>query len=65
MTIKRADAAAIQIKGNGRKKATMIGADTNAIQIKGLQIVERGDNQESGYRGYTNEGRAKGGNGRQ
>ena len=40
-------------------------ADAEAIQIKGSQTDEKGDNKESGFRGYTIQGAAEGSDGRQ
>ena len=46
-------------KGGGA--ATIKSADPEAIQIKAPQRDEKGDNTESRYRVYTNQGSAKGG----
>ena len=46
--------------------ATIKEVDAEAMQIKGPQRErERGDNKESGCRGYTDQGPAEGGEGRQ
>ena len=42
----------------GRRRATIKRADAEAIQIKGPQKEEKGDNKGTGCRGYTNHGRA-------
>ena len=46
---KKADAGAIQIEDRkGRRRATAKRADAEAIQMKGPQRIEKGDNKESG-----------------
>ena len=49
MTIERADAQGIRVKGAQRKER----ADAEAIQVKDPQREEKGDNKETGCRGYT------------
>ena len=40
----------------GRRGAAIKRADAEAIQIKGPQREEKGDNKDHGRRGYTNQG---------
>ena len=66
-TIKRVQTEATQIKGpqKGEKRATIKRAETEAIQIKGLQRQEKGDNNESGNKGHTDQWSAEKGEGQQ
>ena len=50
----------MQIKGRrGRRRAAIKRADTETIQIICPQREEKGCNEESGRRGYTNQGPAR------
>ena len=49
----------------GRINATIKRAETEAIQIKGTAEGGKGENKESGCRGYTSQRLAKGEEGRQ
>ena len=65
-TTKRTDADAIKIKSPQREDMGPITrANAEAIQIEGPLRQEKGDNKENGCRGYTNQGPAEGGEGRQ
>ena len=44
----------------GRIKTTIKRADVEVVQINGLQREEKGDNEESGCRGYTDQGSSRG-----
>ena len=43
------------------RRATIKGTDVEAIQIKGPQGDEKGDDKENGCRGYTDQEHAEGG----
>ena len=47
----------------GRRRAIIKRADAKDIQIKGPQTEEKGDNEENGRGGYTDQGPAEGGEG--
>ena len=47
------------------RRATVTIANAEAIQIKGLQRDEKGDNNENGRRGFADQGPAEGWKGRQ
>ena len=53
----------ISMARRARKRETIMGVDAEAIQIKGPQKEEKGDNTGSARRGYTDQGPAEGGEG--